>query len=1214
MAVKQQGFAAKQGNIMYRRHDKMKKRILSIFLIICVALCAVPYAAFADTGIDLEKRYNLKEGETYYFDLSSLTIPGTKNQFLPDKSLHYVPFTYTGIIDAYELAGTCTTAEETEAYAKEYAYKHPLFISDFRITDDVSWNELSAAKLIYSFEKEVSVNNLYYWIRTPSVGARPSDQNDGGFPSNNEWDVIRKKNSGYIKSCINSNYASWGQDYADTGYSNTRAIRGYSSNPITYGHDQAHLRGSSSFCPVLEFFEAYNRSNTKIEEVTLNLGEGKLGEDIRFGNRRVLKIIVNNDNGYKAPTDEGFIRPENSGNYFMWLGSDNKLYAPGETVPPSVKTLTAQWTKPEQFSLSAGQVYYFDLSGETIPGTINADLPDPSLHYTPFVYTGTIDSYKLDKAVSTDAAYAKANSYIRSLFVSDYYLTHSVSWNTLNSSNLIFGKSYSSAEIDYQLRAPSAGSNYTTVSSTQSGTPSNNDWDTILNKDPGYIRNFADKYAWGQDSEGSTGKKAARGNTAAGKWSSSLAAASTAEMTYRPVLEVSSNPNDIGKDGLKAVTVHLNGGKLGGSKNNIKIIVKNGSSFKAPSGDGLTRPDGNTDSFFIWRGDDNNLYYPGETVPYYVTMLVAQWERDSYSVSYDPGIYGTGEIQSDNKLYDETLTLKGKTFTRAGYTQIGWTKTDGSDDIDYALDATYTDNAPLSLYPVWQENSGYKAAFRSDKGELLFERTYKWTDKVLSDVDTPSKSGWDFLGWISDDITLTADTTFADLAKNDDTRLSIDVIEKWKDTETPTGEVKIGDYSWLDIVDGSGNKLYFNQKQTVTVTAADNSGKVNIGYLISNERYTKDQLEGKSFEAYDKPFEIAPESECIVYVRLSDDEGNRHYISTNNIVLDSIAPKIVGVQNGETYCEQKTFTITENNLHGVIVNQQPITPDQSGNYTLAPADHPQKIAVYDKAGNVTEITVTVNDGHTYEWQSENGEYWQKCKFCGSETEKKAIPTIAINGADKVCRTQDYSFSFEIPENCRFIISGYEFENVGSEIDATENNGVYTALLSAGEYPADESGFNVTVTAETADGFVFQAEKAVGILDQHIGGVATCTEKAKCDVCGEPYGELDGDNHSKLTHVDPKPATEEEFGNIEYWYCEGCDKYYADENAEKEIKKEDTIIDKLTPKEPDPEPAPEAPDDKETPFTGTAVPAVSLAALLLSGGALIVTASGRRKKK
>ena len=92
----------------------MKKRILSIFLIICVALCAVPYAAFADTGIDLEKRYNLKEGETYYFDLSSLTIPGTKNQFLPDKSLHYVPFTYTGIIDAYELAGTCTTAEETE--------------------------------------------------------------------------------------------------------------------------------------------------------------------------------------------------------------------------------------------------------------------------------------------------------------------------------------------------------------------------------------------------------------------------------------------------------------------------------------------------------------------------------------------------------------------------------------------------------------------------------------------------------------------------------------------------------------------------------------------------------------------------------------------------------------------------------------------------------------------------------------------------------------------------------------------------------------------------------------------------------------------------------------------------------------------------------------------------------------------------------------------
>ena len=69
----------------------------------------------------------------------------------------------------------------------------------------------------------------------------------------------------------------------------------------------------------------------------------------------------------------------------------------------------------------------------------------------------------------------------------------------------------------------------------------------------------------------------------------------------------------------------------------------------------------------------------------------------------------------------------------------------------------------------------------------------------------------------------------------------------------------------------------------------------------------------------------------------------------------------------------------------------------------------------DKAGNETRVTVTVNNGHTYEWQSENGQYWQKCKFCNHETAKKDIPTINISGADKVCRTQDYKFSFTLPE-------------------------------------------------------------------------------------------------------------------------------------------------------------------------------------------------------
>ena len=82
---------------------------------------------------------------------------------------------------------------------------------------------------------------------------------------------------------------------------------------------------------------------------------------------------------------------------------------------------------------------------------------------------------------------------------------------------------------------------------------------------------------------------------------------------------------------------------------------------------------------------------------------------------------------------------------------------------------------------------------------------------------------------------------------------------------------------------------------------------------------------------------------------------------------------------------------------------------------------------------------------------------------------------------------------------------------------------------------------------------------------HSGGTATCTKKAECTVCGAEYGAIDPANHTDLKHIDAKDATVAEEGNIEYWYCEGCSKYFSDKDGTKEIAKADTVTPKLPPK-------------------------------------------------
>ena len=625
----------------------MKKRILSILLLCCMVLTLLPTAAFAAGEID--EQFTLAPGGTYYFDLSAMGIPGTVNDALPDKTMRYVPFTYAGTVDSYKLTSEMATTEE---YAQQSKYAHSLFVADYAVTHTVSWDELNAGRLI--FGKNYTAGGVDYTLRAPSVGSDSAGSGDSqhGTPQSNEWDRILDKNDGYIKNW--SRMHSWGQDISRSSWT-TRAFRGYISARYWTASWSESSRPSVGFRPVLEILNPGTLGSDGLKAVTLDLGGGKLGNSFKD-----IQIIVKKGSEFTAPASDGLTRPEgNTDSYFQWLGSDGKLYAPGDSVPADVIKLTAQFDFKEQFTLAPGGVYYFDLSGVSIPGTANGSLPDKTMHYVPFTYAGTVVAYKLTSEMATTEEYAQQNEYAHSLFVADYAVTHAVSWDNLNAEGLIFGKGYATGSVDYTLRAPSGGSGGTGSGALERGTPQSNEWDRILDKDDGYIKNWRNIGSWGQDTLPNTlSNRVIRGQDDLPRtYAGANTTLSFPFLGFRPVLEV-LNPGTLGSDGLKAVTLDLGGGKLGGSSDTIQIIVKTGESFTAPASEGLTRPDGNTDNYFKWLGSDGEFYEPGDNVSADVTKLTAQFAPSSHSVTITTDTLPDGKV---GEAYSQILTATGTT-------------------------------------------------------------------------------------------------------------------------------------------------------------------------------------------------------------------------------------------------------------------------------------------------------------------------------------------------------------------------------------------------------------------------------------------------------------------------------------------------------------------------------------------------------------------------
>ena len=431
--------------------------------------------------------------------------------------------------------------------------------------------------------------------------------------------------------------------------------------------------------------------------------------------------------------------------------------------------LLADDSPNEQFSLDPGGTYYFDLSSANIPGTANGSLPDSTLHYVPFTYAGTIEAYKLTSATATTEEYAQQNKYPHSLFVADYAVTHTISWGGLNDESLIFGKNYASGGVDYTLRAPSCGSGFTGSDDSECGTPQSNEWDAVLDKNSGYVKNWNDIYSWGQDTSSyQSWYRAVRGFISARFWSYYYyASGSYPNFGFRPVLEV-LNSDTLGSDGLKVVTLDLGGGTLGGSSDAIQIIVKNGSAFAAPASGGLTRPDGNTGSYFMWLDGNGKSYEPGDSVPADVTELTVQWTAPTYAVTLNTngGTINNGNVTEYTYGVGATLpTADDMTYT--GHTFVGWYDNENLTGSPVtAIGGTEMGNK--EYWAKWEANT-YTVTFYPNGGSVNPVAATTDSSGKLSSLPTPTRGGnYRFDGWYTEQnggikVTLnqvyTADTT-----------------------------------------------------------------------------------------------------------------------------------------------------------------------------------------------------------------------------------------------------------------------------------------------------------------------------------------------------------------------------------------------------------------------------------------------------------------------
>ena len=189
-------------------------------------------------------------------------------------------------------------------------------------------------------------------------------------------------------------------------------------------------------------------------------------------------------------------------------------------------------------------------------------------------------------------------------------------------------------------------------------------------------------------------------------------------------------------------------------------------------------------------------------------------------------------------------------------------------------------------------------------------------------------------------------------------------VEGVADITAPDTEIKVSNKTWKSILNTITFGLFFKETQKAEITATDEGSGVNKYYYYVDKSGSEKSLTEKQLQAVDwkegTSVTFSEDSNYVIYAKVTDKAGNIKYVSTDGIVIDTIAPQVSGVENNQTYTKTQTFTVTDNNLDTVKVDGQTVEPT-NGSYTLVPKKGTYTIEVTDKSGNKTTLNnITVN--------------------------------------------------------------------------------------------------------------------------------------------------------------------------------------------------------------------------------------------------------------
>ncbi len=190
----------------------------------------------------------------------------------------------------------------------------------------------------------------------------------------------------------------------------------------------------------------------------------------------------------------------------------------------------------------------------------------------------------------------------------------------------------------------------------------------------------------------------------------------------------------------------------------------------------------------------------------------------------------------------------------------------------------------------------------------------------------------------------------------------VEINAEYKDISAPTGEITVSTNKWNVFCNAVTFGKFFKERQEVGIHADDlGLGIYKVFYLISEEAKTLEEvqnIQASDWMVYEQRFAIDPDKKCIVYVKITDKGGNTAYLSTDGLVFDGSSPVIGGVKHNETYGGSVQFTVNDDNLDYVEIDGV-LAGRENGGYTVTDVEGAHTITAVDKAGNRTQVSVTI---------------------------------------------------------------------------------------------------------------------------------------------------------------------------------------------------------------------------------------------------------------